>query len=238
MGAAVPMVLSWSGGKDSALALHAVRQDGRYQVTGLLTTVNEYYGRVSMHGVRESLLDEQAESIGLPLFKLKLPERPSNEEYEQKMLATLESFKAQGVRHVAFGDLFLEDVRQYRVDQMRKLDLQCVFPLWQQPTDRLAREFIALGFKAVLCCVDEQQLSAEFSGREFDDDLLADLSAGVDPCGEHGEFHTFVYAGPIFSRPIAFTRGQKLQRDGRFRFCDLIPEEKNHEHLAAGHLGG
>lgn len=238
MSAAVPVLLSWSGGKDSALALHALRRDGRYQVTGLLTTVNEHYGRVSMHGVREALLDQQAERLGLPLFKLKLSERPSNEEYERKMLAALEGFKAQGIRNVAFGDLFLEDIRQYRVDQMRRLGMQGLFPLWQRPTDRLAREFIALGFKAVLCCVDEQQLSTEFAGREFDDSLLKDLPAGVDPCGEHGEFHTFVYAGPIFNRPIVFTRGTHVQRDGRFQFCDLIPEEKNHEHLAASHIGG
>lgn len=232
-----PVILSWSGGKDSALALHALRRDGRYQVSGLLTTVNEHYGRVSMHGVRESLLDAQAKSAGLPLHKVKLPEQPSNEEYELKMRWALEGFKAQGIRHVAFGDLFLEDIRQYRADQLRKLDMQCLFPLWQRPTARLAREFIALGFKAVLCCVDEQQLSAGFAGREFDDTLLKDLPADVDPCGERGEFHTFVYAGPIFNRPIAVTRGRHVQRDGRFQFCDLIPEEKNHEHLAASHLG-
>lgn len=238
MSAAVPVVLSWSGGKDSALALHVLQQDVRYRVTGLLTTVNEHYGRVSMHGVREALLDEQAQSLGLPLFKLRLSQRPSNEEYEQKMCATLAGFSARGIQHVAFGDLFLEDIRRYRVEQMRKRDMHCLFPLWQRPTDSLAREFIALGFKAVLCCVDEQQLDAEFAGREFDGTLLEALPAGVDPCGEHGEFHTFVYTGPVFHRPIAFTRGEHLQRDGRFQFCDLIPKEKKHEHLAAAHHGG
>jgi uncharacterized protein (TIGR00290 family) len=225
-------MLSWSGGKDSALALHALKQDRRYQVVGLLTSVNEHYGRISMHGVREALLDEQAASLGLPLHKLKLPEHPSNEEYEDRMRAALETFKAQGIRHVAFGDLFLEDIRQYRLAQMQKAGMECLFPLWHRPTDALAREFIALGFKAVLCCVDEQTLDGGFAGREYDESLLRDLPASVDPCGENGEFHTFVYAGPIFRRPIACTRGERVHRDQRFHFCDLIPTEKHHAHLA------
>lgn len=228
----LPLILSWSGGKDSALALHALRHDPRYRVVGLLTSVNGHYGRISMHGVREALLDAQAESIGLPLDKVKLSEHPSNEEYEQKMRIALEDFKAQGIRHVAFGDLFLEDIRQYRLDNMRKVDMECVFPLWHKPTDQLAREFIALGFKAVLCCVDEQQLSGEFAGREYDAALLGALPATVDPCGEHGEFHTFVYAGPVFRRPIAFRRGERVRRDERFHFCDLISAEARYDDLA------
>ena len=228
----LPLILSWSGGKDSALALHALQHDARYQVVGLLTSVNEHYGRVSMHGVREALLDAQAESIGLPLYKVKLSERPSNEEYERKMRVALEGLRARDIRHVAFGDLFLEDIRQYRLDNMRKINMECVFPLWHRPTDKLAREFIALGFQAVLCCVDEQQLSDEFAGREYDATLLKDLPASVDPCGENGEFHTFVYAGPVFRRPIAFRRGERVRRDERFHFCDLIPAEAVYDDLA------
>ncbi|HKV97699.1 MAG TPA: ATP-binding protein [Gammaproteobacteria bacterium] len=228
----LPLILSWSGGKDSALALHALRHDPRYRVVGLLTSVNGHYGRVSMHGVHEALLNAQAESIGLPLYKVKLSERPSNEEYEQKMRIALEGFKVQGIRHVAFGDLFLEDIRQYRLDNMHKVDMECVFPLWHKPTDQLAREFIALRFKAVLCCVDEQQLSGEFAGREYDAALLGALPATVDPCGEHGEFHTFVYAGPVFRRPIAFRRGERVRRDEHFHFCDLISAEARYDDLA------
>lgn len=228
----LPLILSWSGGKDSALALHALQHDARYQVVGLLTSVNAHYRRVSMHGVREALLDAQAESIGLPLYKMKLSERPSNEEYERKMRVALDGFRARGIRHVAFGDLFLEDIRQYRLDNMRKINMECVFPLWHRPTDKLAREFIALGFQAVLCCVDEQQLSDEFAGREYDATLLNDLPASVDPCGENGEFHTFVYAGPVFRRPIAFRRGERVRRDERFHFCDLIPAEAVYDDLA------
>ncbi|MGB9429125.1 MAG: ATP-binding protein [Gammaproteobacteria bacterium] len=237
MSAAIPVILSWSGGKDSALALHALKHDPRYQVVALLTSVNDHYGRISMHGVRESLLDAQAESIGLPLHKVRLSEHSSNEEYEDKMRAALETFKAQGTRHVAFGDLFLEDIRQYRIKNMHQADMECLFPLWLKPTDGLAREFIALGFKAVLCCVDEQALSGEFAGREYDGNLLKDLPAAVDPCGENGEFHTFVYAGPVFRKSIAFTRGERVRRDTRFHFCDLMPTEVSHEHLATAHHG-
>lgn len=224
MSSAIPVILSWSGGKDSALTLHALRHDERYQVQGLLTTVNEHYGRVSMHGVRETLLDAQAKSVGVSLYKVKLSEHPSNDEYEQNMRTVLLGFKAQGIRHVAFGDLFLEDLREYRVNNMRELDMECVFPLWHRPTDRLAHEFIALGFRAVLCCVDERQLAGTFVGREYDESLLRDLPGTVDPCGERGEFHTFVYAGPVFHRPVAFTLGERVRRDERFHFCDLVPQ--------------
>ena len=139
------------------------------------------------------------------------------------MRTALEAFKTQGIRHVAFGDLFLDDIRQYRLENMRKINMACLFPLWHRPTDKLAREFVALGFRAVLCCVDEQALSGEFAGREYDASLLKDLPDGVDPCGENGEFHTFVYDGPVFRWSIAFTRGERVRRDGRFHFCDLIP---------------
>lgn len=222
----LPVILSWSGGKDSALALHTLRQDARYTVTGLLTSVNTHYGRVSMHGVRETLLDAQAESIGLPLHKLRLSERPSNEEYEQKMRAALEGFQARGIRHVAFGDLFLEDIRRYRERNLAQVHMECLFPLWQRPTHKLAREFIALNFKAVLCCVDGEALDGGFSGREYDEQLLQQLPPRTDPCGENGEFHTFVYAGPVFKHAIHFTRGEHVNRDERFYFCDLIPVQE------------
>ncbi|MGH8413617.1 MAG: ATP-binding protein [Gammaproteobacteria bacterium] len=232
-----PVILSWSGGKDSALALHVLRHDPRYQVTGLLTSVNEHYGRISMHGVRESLLTAQAESIGLPLHKVRLSAHPSNEEYEQKMCVVLEEFKTHGIQHVAFGDLFLEDIRQYRVSAMRKLDMECVFPLWLKNTGTLAREFIVQGFKAVLCCVDGKALDSRYAGREYDEALLRGLPENVDPCGENGEFHTFVYAGPVFRHEIVFARGECVLRDNRFYFCDLIPMETKHEHLAANTHG-
>ena len=228
---AVPVMLSWSGGKDSALALYALRQDPQYEVQGLITSINEHYHRISMHGVREALLDAQAKSLGLPLYKVMLSEQPANEEYQQKMRAALEGFKTHGIRHVAFGDLFLEDIRRYRKNNLAQLQMQCVFPLWHRPTDKLAREFIALGFKALLCCVDEQALSAGFAGREYDEALLRELPASVDACGENGEFHTFVYAGPMFRRRIAFSRGERVYRDSRFHFCDLIPTETDYEHL-------
>jgi len=229
-------MLSWSGGKDSALALHALKQDRRYQVVGLLTSVNQHYGRISMHGVREALLDAQAASLGLPLYKLKLPEHSSNEEYENKMRVALETFKAQGIQDVAFGDLFLEDIRRYREKNLAQLNMNCVFPLWRRPTDTLAREFIALGFRAVLCCVDERHWPASSPAAKYDEQLLKELPAHVDPCGENGEFHTFVYDGPVFSKPIAFNRGERVRRDARFHFCDLIPAEKPHEHLATAHI--
>ncbi|MGH8399313.1 MAG: hypothetical protein ACRETA_13895, partial [Gammaproteobacteria bacterium] len=185
----------------------------------------------------ESLLDAQAESIGLPLHKIRLSAHPSNEEYEKKMRSALEGLKDQGILHVAFGDLFLEDIRQYRVSAMRKLDMECVFPLWLKNTGTLAREFIAQGFKAVLCCVDGKALDSHYAGREYDEALLRGLPENVDPCGENGEFHTFVYAGPILRQEIAFARGECVLRENRFYFYDLIPMETKHEHLAANSHG-
>lgn len=221
----IPVILSWSGGKDSALALHVLQQDARYQLAGLLTSINDHYARISMHGVREDLLDAQAAAIGLPLHKIRLSEHPSNEEYEQKMRPTLEAFKSQGIRHVAFGDLFLDDIRQYRLDNLQKMDMHAIFPLWHRPTEALAREFIALGFKAVLCCVDGQVLNAGFAGRAYDETLLDDLPTGIDPCGENGEFHSFVHAGPIFREPISLRTGERVTREQRFHFCDLLATE-------------
>lgn len=221
-----PVILSWSGGKDSALALHALRQQGEYEVRGLLTSVNDHYGRISMHGVREQLLDAQADAIGLPLYKIRLPERPSNAEYERQMASALESLRTDGIRHVAFGDLFLEDIRQYRLDNLRKAKMEAVFPLWQRNTATLAREFIALGFKAILCCVDGERLSADFAGRAYDDALLNDLPKDVDPCGENGEFHSFVHDGPEFRRALPLRIGARVTREQRFHFCDLLATEE------------
>lgn len=205
------------------MALHALRRDPRYRVVGLLTSVNDAYGRISMHGVRETLLDDQAAALGLPLYKVRLPAQPSNEEYEAAMAQALAGFRRDGVQHVAFGDLFLEDIRRYREEQLAAAGMKGVFPLWLKPTAPLAREFIAQGFKAILCCVDGVALGPEYSGREFDESLLADLPATVDPCGENGEFHTFVYAGPDFQRPLRLSRGKRVTREQRFHFCDLLP---------------
>lgn len=223
MSAPIPLILSWSGGKDSALALRALKHDPRYRLMGLLTSVNRDYGRVSMHGVRESLLDAQANALDLPLHKLWLPARSSNADYEAAMAAKLEELRGQGIRHVAFGDLFLADIRRYRETQLARAGMDAVFPLWLKPTLALAREFIASGFSAVLCCVDGEQLGAEFSGREYDASLLADLPPGVDPCGENGEFHTFVHRSPDFGAPIRCAPGERVTRDGRFHYCDVEP---------------
>lgn len=219
----IPLILSWSGGKDSALALHALKRDPRYRLLGLLTSVNRDYGRISMHGVREALLDAQADAIGLPLHKVWLSARSSNEEYETAMAARLEMFKQQGIRHMAFGDLFLEDIRRYREAQLARAGMEAVFPLWLRPTPALAGEFIAAGFGATLCCVDGEQLGQEFAGREFDNALLSNLPIGVDPCGENGEFHTFVHHSPDFRAPVRYTLGERVTREGRFHYCDLLP---------------
>jgi len=227
----VPVIVSWSGGKDSALTLHALQRDPAWQVRGLLTSVNRAYGRISMHGVRETLLDAQAASLGLPLYKVQLPERPSNDEYEAAMAETLDGLRRQGIMHVAFGDLFLEDIRRYRKTQLARVAMQGVFPLWLRPTAPLAREFLALGFKAALCCVDGEAMDGGLAGREYDAALLQELPAAVDPCGENGEFHTFVYAGPLFRRPLVVRRGERVLREARFYFCDLLLEETGHEHL-------
>lgn len=223
MNAATPLILSWSGGKDSALALHALKRDLRYRLVGLLTSVNRDYGRISMHGVREALLDAQADTIGLPLHKVWLSARSSNEEYETAMATQLETFERQGIRHVAFGDLFLEDIRRYREAQLARAGMEAVFPLWLKPTPTLAQEFIALGLGAVLCCVDGEKLGPEFAGREFDAALLEDLPPAVDPCGENGEFHSFVHKSPDFRTPVHCTLGERVTREGRFHYCDLLP---------------
>lgn len=218
-----PLVLAWSGGKDSMLALDTLSAGDEYEVVALLTTVNRAHGRISMHGVRESLLDTQAAALDLPLDKMYLSEKPDNEEYAAAMRAQLQRHRRRGVAHVAFGDIFLEDIRAYRERQLADAAMQGVFPLWRQPTDALAARFIDRGFRAVLTCVDTQAISGDFAGREYDRELLKDLPPGCDPCGENGEFHTFVFAGPLLRAPVAIATGERVLRDARFQFCDLLP---------------
>ena len=223
-----PIVMCFSGGKDSALALREIRKQDRYDVVKLLTTVTSDYDRVSMHGVRRELLHQQAASLGLPLTEVAVPPMSSNEIYEHAMRSALDAFHARGIRRVAFGDIFLEDLRAYRERQTAECDLTCLFPIWKWDTAGLARGFIRDGFKAVVVCVNPAVLDSSFAGRAFDDTLLADLPAGVDPCGENGEFHTMVWDGPIFQRPIPISTGTTVQRDG-FVFCDVLPRDPSGE---------
>ena len=218
------VLLSWSGGKDSALALQALRADPSYEVVGLLTSVTRRYDRISIHGVRRSLLDAQAESVGLPLHVIELEQTSSNDAYESAFHAGLvaERHAHPAVRHIAFGDLFLADVRAYRERLLAATDWTPVFPLWKLDTTALAHRFIDDGFAARLVCVDTTQLDGAFAGRQFDRAILADLPPSVDPCGERGEFHTFVSDGPGFSRPIAYETGERVLRDDRFMYCDLV----------------
>ncbi|HUV32901.1 MAG TPA: ATP-binding protein [Devosiaceae bacterium] len=217
-------LIAWSSGKDSALALWAVKAEGRLEVVSLLTTVTSGYDRVSMHGVREELLDRQAAATGMPLCKVVIPPKSSNETYESRTAEALAGFIRGGVSAVVFGDIFLEDVRKYREDRLARAAMRGVFPIWQQDTSALARRFIEQGFKAVVTCVDTQQLDARFAGRQYDSPFLADLPEGVDPCGENGEFHTFVYAGPVFDGPLGISRGEVVMREDRFCYCDLVPD--------------
>jgi uncharacterized protein (TIGR00290 family) len=220
----IPVLLSWSGGKDSALSLQALRADPRYDVVGLLTSVTGGYDRISIHGVRRSLLEAQATSLGLPLHLVELSPASSNEAYESALLAALDRVgQSRTVRHIAFGDLFLEDVRAYRERLLRPTDWHPLFPLWDQPTADLARRFIDDGFDARLVCVDTTQLDGTFAGARFDHPLLAQLPSSVDPCGEGGEFHTFVADGPGFVTPVPYSVGERLLRDERFMYCDLLP---------------
>lgn len=217
------MALAWSGGKDSLMALRALESTPGIEVNALVTTVTEPYRRISMHGVREALLDAQAGGLDIRLVKCRLPDEPDNEIYRERFAATLRPLIDGGVAHVAFGDLYLADVRAFREAQMRSLGIEARFPLWHQSTEGLARGFIADGYRAVLCCVDGEQLSPAFLGREYDAALLDELPAGVDPCGENGEFHTFVHDGPRFAHRIAFVPGRTHVADERFHFLDLIP---------------
>ncbi len=217
-------LVSWSSGKDSAFALHEIARAGELEVVGVLTTVTTEFGRVSMHGVREELLERQAHELGLPCVKVGIPTPCSNDVYEVAMTRSLLAAKADGVTHVVFGDLFLADIRTYRETMLRPLGLIAVFPLWQRDTRALADEMIAAGLSARLTCVDPRRLPGAFAGRTFDAQLLAELPSDVDPCGENGEFHTFVTHGPMFAHPIEVTRGDVVERDG-FVFADLLPQD-------------
>ena len=215
------ILFAWSSGKDSAMALHELQQGNGCEIVGLLTTITEGYERISIHGVREELLDSQAASIGLPLTKVWIPQESSLDEYERRMGAALDPFVRQGVSGVAFGDIFLDDLRKDREDKLARVGLAGLFPIWKRDTTELAKRFIGAGFKAIITCVDTEYLDASFTGRAFDEQLLGDLPAGADPCGENGEFHSFTYDGPIFSSPIACRKGEVVLRNNRFCFCDL-----------------
>ncbi|MEX2542768.1 MAG: diphthine--ammonia ligase [Trueperaceae bacterium] len=218
-----PIVLLWSGGKDSALALQSIREAGRFRVHALLTTVTEGFDRISIHGVRRSLLQAQADSLGLPLKTAEIPKSCSNADYEAVMTRVLSELSGNGIGTVAAGDIFLEDVRLYRERLLERAGMKASFPLWHRDTGGLALEFISSGFRASVACVDTFALDGSFAGRAFDAQFLADLPESVDPCGENGEFHTFVGDGPPFRCPVAFEAGEKVLRDERFRYCDLLP---------------
>ena len=217
-------VLAWSSGKDSAWALHVLRQQREVEVVGLLTTLNEHFDRVAMHAVRSELLRIQATAVGLPLFSVPIPWPCSNEAYEAAMADAVNKLRNVGVSVMAFGDLFLEDVRKYREEKLLGTGIEPIFPLWGLPTPALARDMIGGGLRARLTCIDPKQLSVEFAGREFDADLLDSLPASVDPCGERGEFHSFAYEGPMFEHPVAIRTGEVVERDG-FVFADLLLDE-------------
>ena len=226
------ILLAWSSGKDSAWALHVLRQQNQYEIAGLMTTLNAAFDRVAMHSTRRALVEMQAEAAGLPLIVAPIPWPCSNAEYEAAMKRVCDQALADGITAIAFGDLFLTDVRAYRERQLKDTGLEPLFPLWGLPTRGLAQEMIGAGLRAKLVCVDPRQLASDFVGRDFDETLLHDLHASVDPCGENGEFHSFVYAGPMFSGKmsndkmfsgeIPIVTGEKVERDG-FWFCDVLP---------------
>lgn len=225
LNAAQPVVVSWSGGKDSTLMLEELLGDPAWHVVALLTTVSTVHDRISIHGVRRSILRAQAASLELPLYEVQLEAVSSNADYEAAFARGVHTVAAAfpGVHHMAFGDLFLADVRQYRTDLLARLGWHGVYPLWLRPTEELARTFVARGYVATLTCVDTEQLDASFAGRRYDGALLDALPASVDPCGERGEFHSCVTAGPIFRTPIPVMVGEQVLRDGRFQYCDLLP---------------
>ncbi len=218
------VLVAWSSGKDSAWSLHVLRRRTDVEVVGLLTTVNEAYNRIAMHAVRTDLLAAQAAAAGLPLWTVPIPSPCSNGQYEAAMASAVLRAREAGIVGIAFGDLFLEDVRAYRERNLKGTGVAPLFPLWGMPTDRLAREMIGLGLRARLTCIDPRVLPEAFAGREYDADLLADLPAGIDPCGERGEFHTFAYDGPMFSRPVRHRSGEAVIREG-FVFFDLLAGE-------------
>jgi uncharacterized protein (TIGR00290 family) len=218
------IVFCWSGGKDSAMALHALLLQKEFRVTGLLTTVTEGFDRISMHGVRRELLHKQAESIGLPLLEVFIPPQCVNSIYEARMEAAMRVAYGQGIRRIAFGDIFLEDLKSYREKNLAKVGMEAIFPIWKRDTRELAASFVKLGFRARAACIDPRILDPSFAGRELDKSFFRDLPPNADPCGENGEFHTFVYDGPIFQKPVPCRAGVIVERDS-FVFCDLLAEE-------------
>jgi uncharacterized protein (TIGR00290 family) len=220
--------LSWSSGKDSAWAIHELRNAGSFEVTGLITTINRDAGRVAMHAVREELVEAQAQALGVPLLKIPIPAQCSNAAYDSAMEAAMAQARMAGIQQIAFGDLFLEDIRRYREERLQSIGMKPVFPLWLRPTAALAREMIDGGLRAYLTCVDPKQLEPRFAGREFDKELLDDLPGAADPCGEKGEFHTFAFAGPMFSHPLPVVRGETVTRDG-FVFADVLPDRTRND---------
>ena len=238
----VKAYMNWSGGKDSSLSLWKVLKDEAFEVNAMLTTMNAAHDRVSMHGVRRDLLMKQSESIGLELYTIELPETPTMVEYEKEMLSKVISLKERGFKAAIFGDIFLEDLKIYREEKLSQAGIDCVFPLWKEPTDKLMEEFLRAGFKCVVVCVNEAYLDKSFCGRVIDDSFIRDLPANVDICGENGEYHTFVFDGPVFKYPINFRKGEIVRRTYAspktnsndncptetastygFYFCDLIP---------------
>ena len=222
-----PILLAWSGGKDCLMALARLQADPRWQVTALLTTVNRTYQRIAMHGVRREILLAQARALGLPLLEVEMDWPGSNDAYEAAHEEALSEARRRwpGIRHCAFGDLFLQDVRDYRVRQLGRMEWRAVFPLWGEDTAALSRRFAADGHRAVLCCVDTTQLDASYCGREYDGALLDALPAGVDPCGERGEFHTLSHASPLYDAPLRLQAGESVLRDGRFQFTDFLLDD-------------
>jgi len=222
---AEPILFCWSGGKDSALALHLLLQRSEVRIVALLTTVTEGYERISMHGVRRELLHLQAESIALPLHEVRIPPKCGNTLYEERMEAAMRHYSARGVRSVAFGDIFLEDLRAYREKNLARVGMTALFPIWKRDTRELISHFHSAKFRSVAVCVDGKALPHSFAGRELDESFFRDLPPDVDPCGENGEFHTFVFDGPIFRSPIAIRTGEVVERDS-FVYCDLLPPEE------------
>lgn len=229
-------IFNWSSGKDSALALYKILKEEKFEVTSLLTSINKEFQRISMHGVHVSLLEKQAESLGFPLIKMELPKEPSMEEYREIMGRTMTEIQSQGVTYSIFGDIFLEDLKKYREDQLRSIGMEGVFPLWNINTTDLIREFLDLGFKTIVTCVNETYLDKSFAGRIIDEDFIKDLPENVDVCGENGEFHTFTFNGPLFKNPVEFEIGEIVKKtypkpksdenseddEYVFWFCDLI----------------
>lgn len=228
----IPSIFNWSGGKDSALALYHILKDRDYSIESLITTINKEKDRISMHGVRRTLLEKQADSLGIPLKQVLIGEMPSMEEYDEKMRTMLSEFKRRGVTHSIFGDIFLEDLKSYRDQKLAQLDMKGYYPLWQMDTYKLYNEFIRLGFRAIIVCTNSRYLDESYLGRELDHDLLNEIPADVDPCGENGEYHTFVFDGPLFHYPIDFTVGEKVFKsyqsdqnskyDTGFWYLDLV----------------